>query len=129
MGNRYWQSVTIADNHTKQSPIITAASETADKDWQSDAFPMSASLFLSSFVYLIKYKLRQTVIRYKIQYNNEMLRQEKVHKRIFFISNKPLFWNVTTLWCPVTFDLLFCFNFDLFFHSEPLSDEIVLYLK
>lgn len=72
MGNRYWQSVTIADNHTKQSPIITAASETADKDWQSDAFPMSGSLFLSSFVYLIKYKLRQGRMLYVIRYSTTM---------------------------------------------------------
>lgn len=105
MGNRYWLSVTIADNHTKQSPIITVATRTADKDWQSDAFPLSASLFLSSFVYLIKYKMRQG--RLFIRYNNEFLRQKKVYKRIsLIISNKPLFWNATMLWYPVTFDVL-----------------------
>lgn len=105
MGNRYWQSVTIADNHTKQSPIITVATRTADKDWQSDAFLLSGSLFLSSFVYLIKYKMRQG--RLFIRYNNEFLRQKKVDKRIsLIISNKPLFWNATMLWYPVTFDVL-----------------------
>lgn len=113
MGNRYWQSVTIADNHTKQSPIITVATRTADKDWQSDAFPLSGSLFLTSFVYLIKYKMRQG--RLFIRYNNEFLRQKKVHKRIsLIISNKLLFWNATMLWYPVTFDLLEVYGFNRF---------------